>query len=59
MEDRDLLTLGLVQMHKSDTVYENKHHHRHKILPKKLEFILNSAALPRHAWLIKVVGGQY
>ena len=34
MEDRDLLTSGLVQMHKSDTVYENKHRHRHENLPK-------------------------
>ena len=59
MEDRDLLTLGLVQMHKSDTVYEDKHYHRHVKSAKKLEFILNSAALPRHARLIKVVGGQY
>ena len=45
-------------MHKSDTVYENKHHHRHENVPKN-EFILNSAPLARHARLMKVVGGQY
>ena len=28
MENRHLPTSALFQMHKSDTVYKNKHHHR-------------------------------
>ena len=56
-EDRDLLTSGLVQMHKSDTVYENKHHHRNENLPKKLVYT-KFCCTTRHARLIKVVGGS-